>query len=345
MVVFSLVLLIFSRVNSIGSYNCDKENIFFTRKTCISRFPGLNSESISLENVPATRFYDIPVFVIAFNNPTFVSEMVRQIDCYNTSIVILDAGSSFQPFIDYLKAFAACSNQTGKNHKVGTMNTVNQEYLPYAWYQQTFKSTKPPRFAALTDADIKLNPFLPPNFLEVLAFIAENFSVKAGFALNISQSKKFWPGVYHQNHDIRSWEQQWWSKTRERTIILPSGQLKGFMAGIDSTFAVYDLHGMYRCLAKNCGTHYMDGIRMVDNFTADHVPWEIDFFKSWDHDEVIAVYFNSSILSTTAKLMKVNGYSPKSPTLVKSPHKHPIYFVKNGTRFEFENYTSLLNVG
>ena len=303
-------------------------------------FPGLQLDPIALNNWSP---YPIDTYIVAYNNPTFVANMVRQIDCYNSTAIVLNAGSTFQPMNDYLNAFISCSAEVGKNHSVMNIRTSGMQHLPYIWYQQIFKAQTPPKFAALTDADLQFNRFLPPNFLQVLAYIAEKYRVKAGFALDVSDSRSFWPGSYlkfnGKSYGIREWESQFWSEDRELVVQLAETNITGYNASIDSTLAVYDLHGVHQCLVDqtSCGMNYMAGIRVADNFTCQHIPWELDFFQSWEKDEIDAVYFNASGLSSISLLMKKYGYGSTVPALIKSKKKSSIYLVKNGTRHEFQN--------
>ena len=322
---------------------CEHDDIFLSQKTCLNQFPGLRLNPIALNNWTS---HPINTYIVAYNNPTFVANMVRQIDCYNSTAIVLNAGSTFQPLTDYLNAFISCSVRIGKNHSVMDIQTSGMQHLPYIWYQQIFKTQAAPKFAALTDADLQFNRYLPPNFLQVLAYIAVTYSVKAGLALDVSASRSIWPGSYiHRviknytvSYGIREWETQFWSKGREIMVPLTETNVTGYNASIDSTFAVYDLHGVHKCLADpaSCGANYMAGIRLANNFTCQHIPWEIDFFKQWDQDEIDAVYFNASGLSSISVLMRKYGYGSTS-ALIKSKKKSSIYLVQNGTRHEFQN--------
>ena len=343
---FSLLLigLLFLHISLGRKFLCEHDSIFLSPKTCLNHFPGLKRDPIALHNWTSQQ---INTYIVAYNNPTFVANMARQIDCYNSTAIVLNAGSTFQPLTEYLNAFTSCSTKLGKNHSVMNIVTSGMLHLPYIWYQQIFKTQSAPKFAALTDADLQFNRYLPPNFLQVLAYIAETYSVKAGLALDISASQSIWPGSYINrmvknftvSYGIREWESQFWSK--ERKIVVPLSQTNavGYNASIDSTFAVYDLHGVHKCLADNtsCGVNYMTGIRVADNFTCQHLPWEIDFFNQWEQDEVDAVYYNASGLSSISVLMKKYGYGGTLPALIKSKKKSSIYLVQNGTRHEFQN--------
>ena len=72
--------------------NLCSESLFWSPRKCIANFPGLAQAPIPLDPAPSQRQYEIPVYAIAFNNPTFVSMMVRQIDCYNSTVIIMNAG-------------------------------------------------------------------------------------------------------------------------------------------------------------------------------------------------------------------------------------------------------------
>ena len=346
MAISMLIVGLLLRISIGRKFLCEHDGIFLSPKTCLHHFPGLQQDPIALHNWTS---HQIDTYIVAYNNPTFVANMVRQIDCYNSTAIVLNAGSTFQPLNEYLNAFITCSSNVGKNHSVMNITTSGMQHLPYIWYQQIFKTQAAPKYAALTDADLQFNRFLPLNYLQILAYIAETYHVKAGFALDISATRSIWPGIYTNrmiknytvSYDIREWESQFWSKDREMVVPLSETmKVLGYNASIDSTFAVYDLQGVHKCLADgnqhSCGVNYMAGIRIADNFTCQHIPWEVDFFKHWDKEEIDAVYFNASGLSSISVMMRKYGYG-SSPALIKSKKKSSIYLVVNGTRHEFQN--------
>jgi hypothetical protein len=59
----------------------------------------------------------------------------------------------------------------------------------------------------ITDPDLKFNPNIPSNFIEILASLSDKYKTsKIGFALDITDHEKFYPTTeYMTNLSIREW--------------------------------------------------------------------------------------------------------------------------------------------
>jgi len=124
-----------------------------------------------------------------------------------------------------------------------------------------------PRYFCVTDPDLKFNPALPHDSLDVMAdSMSKMNSGKMGSALDISNrpamtTKKFEieRGTYYQ---IWEWEQQFWAK---RLGFTSCGDAI-YQAPVDTTFALYDKD-------RFDPTRFLEALRIAGRFTATHIPW------------------------------------------------------------------------
>jgi hypothetical protein len=105
--------------------------------------------------------------------------MIFQARCYSAPIVVVDHGSDFAPHQLLLSRLAK------SGIKVIYLPPRGARTMFFDW--AVFDNLPP--LIAVTDADLKFNPHLPSNFLDVLARIAVKYDKKAGFALDISSSR------------------------------------------------------------------------------------------------------------------------------------------------------------
>jgi hypothetical protein len=123
-----------------------------------------------------------------------------------------------------------------------------------------------PRWFCVTDPDLLLNPFFPPNWAHVLADVTQKFQAgKAGLALNISDRKLFRRTKFDISgamYYIWNWEEQFWAdpvgKTEDGDSL--------YNALVDTTFALYD-----QVYFDN--DSFLEGVRIGGRFTAKHLPW------------------------------------------------------------------------
>jgi hypothetical protein len=199
---------------------------------------------------------NMPIFIPAFNNPTYVRNMVNQLRARRLcNIVVIDNASTSGAMRELLDsdlgaAIVRLARNEGPTHVF--MDDENFRLLP--------------EFFCVTDPDLELNPHLPDDFLEILAGLTERFHVgKAGFSLDISE-----PGAMHAGkfpngggmYTITEWEQQYWrdpiSELAEIGMV--------YRATIDTTFAVYNKKFLNR------GYHYT-AVRVAGSFKCKHLPW------------------------------------------------------------------------
>lgn len=204
----------------------------------------------------------LPVFVISFNNLTYVSSMVQQLKKYTTNIYIVDNCSTYPPLLEFLDSTDVKVIRMTENHG----HTVV--------YRDEIRKIAGDKYF-ITDPDLLLNPNLPDDFMDTMYKISVKYGVhKVGFALDITKDIR--EDVLAQGRfKIKEWESQFWNKKI-------NDPLEMYLAPIDTTFCLVNF---------NNKTDWNTQIRMAGDFTAIHRPWltnwksefqpgELEYYKS-----------------------------------------------------------------
>ncbi|UNP78401.1 hypothetical protein MN033_09585 [Bacillus nitratireducens] len=196
---------------------------------------------------------NIPVIVIAFNNISYLKNMLKQLQekkVKDENIWIWDNNSTSLPLLKFYEQVSTKYNLIKNNENYGPRFFTNPKVLSLL-----------PDFFAVSDPDLYFNKKMPDNFLEYLKKITIDLSVfKAGLALDISHDPNFNDELRLNNHTVREWEQQFWS--------FPLSQYnnpKIYAAPVDTTFAVYN--------KKFIDKGFLNAVRVADDFTCKHLPW------------------------------------------------------------------------
>lgn len=190
---------------------------------------------------------NIPVYIIAFNNPTYVEMTVSQlINLEVSKIVVVDNNSTYPPLLEYY------DKNKGKFQLIRMDQNYGHNVVTKCFYDHL------PEVFAITDPDLKFNPELPKNFLEQLyeLSVAHN-AYKVGMSLDISEPHLFNKRMRFFGESIEGWERRFWISPIE------DEKYQLYNAEIDTTFAVYN--------KKNISGNKQ--IRVAGNFTAKHLPW------------------------------------------------------------------------
>jgi len=210
----------------------------------------------------------VPIFIISFNNLTYVKSMVDQLKKYTKNIYIVDNCSTYPPLIEYLK-----------NIDVNVIRK-NANYGHRVIYGEDIKKIGGSRYI-ITDPDLLLNHNLPDNFIEILCELSDKYKAnKVGFALDITNNIR--DDVFFQGHTIKNWEARFWSNK------IPDEYFTLYHAMIDTTF----------CLINN--NYSSVNIRVAGDFTAVHRPWLINWKSELANDE-LKHYQQTSICSSWIK--------------------------------------------
>jgi hypothetical protein len=195
----------------------------------------------------------IPIIVICYNNYKYVKNTLEQIKkinlAYYKNIIIMDNCSTCINTINFLK-------DSGVDVIYRKANTSPQVSMQY---NRDVYDMLPDKFI-LTDPDLEFNIGLPNNFVEILSNLSDKYnSYKIGFALDISDFDKMYPGKYFLGYNIYDWENNFW-QNRIKDI-----EYELYTADIDTTFALINKKNIHNI-----------NIRVAGNFLAKHLPWYID---------------------------------------------------------------------
>lgn len=202
-------------------------------------------------------FLATPILIPCFNALTYTKQMVQRLQSLGmTNIILMDNGSTYGPFVDYLSVIEGGVRVVGDGANHGPHHVCKDLSL---------LATLPDVFC-ITDPDIELGSNIPKDFVQQLYNVTEGLRVgKAGLALEIADrdamiATDFKIGA--RTCKIWEWEAQFW----ERRV---SDTLDGdpiYRADVDTTFAVYNKK-YFR--AEN----FFDAVRVAGRYTCRHLPW------------------------------------------------------------------------
>lgn len=190
---------------------------------------------------------DIPIFIISFNNLTYLKNTIKNLENYKLSnIHIIDNNSEYPPLLDFLKTLPYKVHMLDKNwgHRVLWDSHLFDDYV----FNQMY---------VVTDPDLEINPELPNNFLYQMYRILVQFPniTKVGFGIKIDDLPKS-----ELNDKVLLWEKQFWCNKQ------PDDEFELYRANVDTTFALYRPGKIRRY-------NFYTGLRIAGNFCAKHLPW------------------------------------------------------------------------
>lgn len=202
---------------------------------------------------------EIPVIICSFNRLYYLKKIVKQFNKLLVKPIILDNNSNNKKLLKFYK-----DNNKKKFFLIKLFKNFGHNVI----YEKFIYNALPNVFA-YTDPDISLNKKLKKNFLLFLKNLTEKYKVqKAGFAIDINSIKKIKLRIGHRNKnnkiisryiDVKKFEKNYWKILLQKNPSI-------YKAKIDTTFAVYN--------KKYISKDKFDGIRVADNFTCKHLPWE-----------------------------------------------------------------------
>ncbi len=189
--------------------------------------------------------FTIPVFVISFNQLTYVKQMVEGLEKMGCRrIIIIDNASTYKPLLEYYTTIDHEVIRMDKNWK----HTVFWD----APELQKFRND----FYVVTDPDLDISQ-CPSDSIRVLFDVLKKYPYirKAGFSLRLDDL----PEDTESYQNIMAWEQQFNRfYDRKRNI---------YFAKIDTTFALY----LPESLVLN--ENFFSAVRTGAPYQARHLPW------------------------------------------------------------------------
>lgn len=224
---------------------------------------------------------NIPIVIICYNNFRYVENTLKQIASINkdyyTNIIILNNMSTCSDTIAYLNKVDVRVINNVANVGPWITPTINRHIYDLL-----------PDKYIITDPDLKLNPNIPSNFIEILASLSDKYKTsKIGFALDITDHDMFYPTTeYMANLSIRDWELRFWKNKIEDEV-----DYEIYKADIDTTFCLMN--------KTNIESEIDLQIRVAGDFTAKHIPWYIE-------NEVYNVYDNYMSNTNTTHISTIS---------------------------------------
>jgi glycosyltransferase involved in cell wall biosynthesis len=201
-----------------------------------------------------------PIIIPCFNNPTYVTGMLAQLETRKLSnVTLIDDNSSYPEMLDLLQKVKSDVRVIRLRRNRG----------PHYFFTNWWFYLRLPDIFCVTDPDIRFNSSMPLEFMEILKESTKEFGVgKAGLALDISDITKLRSDrITHggKNYSIWEWEERFW----QNQISMTPGGDPIYKATIDTTFAVYN-----KALIRR--RDFERAVRFAGRFTAQHLPWYLD---------------------------------------------------------------------
>lgn len=209
----------------------------------------------------------MPAIIIAYNQYTYITNMVKQLEKYTTDIIIVDNKSDYAPLLKYYEneyKYTLLKQTVNRGHKVC-----------YDKYIQLVAGS----MHIITDPDLSFNPKLPDDFIKHLVDISIKYkSYKVGFAL-LHKAADIRTDVRCHNQTITQWENDFWINR------IADDNYELYWAPIDTTFFLIN--------TTVGGPH----IRIAGDYTCIHMPWHTDFKKYLKDGEYNAYLKNNKSTS------------------------------------------------
>jgi hypothetical protein len=226
----------------------------------------------------AVHGHSIPVFIISYNQPSYLRNMVNQLQRLRVAaseITILDNASSNPQLMEYLEELRLTGIRVVHLERNFGPHEIFAPEAGVDW----------PEVFALTDPDLQFDSSMPTTFREDLLAIACACCVwKCGLALSLEDADQFLEGVYVRGMPIADWESQFWhhrvKAEGDVADLLTRESAEVFRAEVDTTFAIYR-----RDYPK---TSFLQSVRVSGNYSARHLPWyrnqDLDRSNHGKHD-------------------------------------------------------------
>ena len=225
----------------------------------------------------------IPVFIIAYNNLTFVKNFVKQVYPYTQHIVIIDNCSTYieqHKWYDSLQDPKIRILKLAENYGHSVIDKYGDQL------------GVPPVFV-LSDPDLELNPKMPLDAIDRLHALSIKYQRhRIGLALNIADYEQFLEVDAKLIHDN---EVPYWQNK------IPDDSYELYVASTDTTFALHN---------RTFQDRWYDNIRIAGDFTCKHLPWYRDYIRNNVPKEELIEYYKNNISSSIAKKYNLDFFLP-----------------------------------
>ena len=231
---------------------------------------------------------NMSIVVIGFNQYTYISKMIKQLEPYSNDIIIIDNNSDYKPLLKYYETdykYTLLKMDKNYGHKV---------------YEETFIVNMLGNNYIITDPDLEFNKNLPTNYIQEMIKISKEYKAgRVGFALLID-TNDIRPELSYAGMPLKEWEGRFWKNKINHPY------LDLYNAPIDTTF----------CLLNTVNNIHGLSIRIGGNYICKHKPWHHNYYLELQDDEYD--YYLKNNKSTNFwidKSKKKNVFNEISPHL------------------------------
>jgi hypothetical protein len=232
----------------------------------------------------------IPVYIIAFNNLTFVQRFVSQVRRLTQKIVILDNHSSYQPLLEWYDLL-----DSGVDNQVSVIRFA--ENYGHSIVDEYKDQIGLPDVFVLSDPDLEISDEMPDDAIDRMFVLSVKYQRRrVGLALSLADSHLFIP---EDQNELVNWEEQFWE------IPIEDSDYQLFVAPIDTTFHLrnYSYHD----------TWYLN-LRIAGPYSCRHLPWYDGFLRDNVPRAELEAYYHGNISSSIAKKHKLDFFLDASTT-------------------------------
>lgn len=235
----------------------------------------------SFIDIPEKYFTNVPVIIPTFNQLSFCKNTIKRLKDFElTNFIILDNGSSYPPFVNWL---------TETEYPVVVYrNNPGPRYFftnPEIWNRM-------PQHFIVTDPDLEYPQTIPTSLVsDMIRLTNEEGWSKVAIGLDTEPTEKMYDMV-------KSWESAYW-----QTIIkyMPSGD-PVYDAKTDTTFALYNKKYVSRPGDLGWNADFFTSPRICGNYMCRHLGWYIE--KDIPQEEIDFYEKNASAWSSTNQEIK-----------------------------------------
>lgn len=204
---------------------------------------------------------EIPVIIPTFNTPSYLKEMIQQLEDFDIqNIIICDNNSTYKPMLELLEKLSEKYAVVKWKDNLG----------PRVYTEEKAICSLMPEYFIITDPDLLLNPDMPKKFINKMKRIVDMYGVsKAGLAIEIFDEKE--RERFFDADQVDRWESNYW--TRKIDHMPEVDDL--YAAPIDTTFCLYNRDKFLAEIDTVPGkmTCNTSAIRIAGRFTCKHMGW------------------------------------------------------------------------
>lgn len=232
---------------------------------------------------------NIPIYIIADNNLTFVRSFVEQLLRFSQPIFIVDNCSSYPAMLQYYNFL---------ENQLSNRITVIRLTQNYGTNVYMVRSDLFPELYILSNPDLLLNPAMPNNWCDSLFEISNQFEAcKVGLALDISDKDKFIFGAYGKL--VCKIESNYWKNK------LPSDKYDLFDAEIDTTFVLINKKFLNKKQIRVAGDFTCKRLSWYDGYLQNNISHvELDYCLKNNKNSSILQYDSPTQLCEPIELIR-----------------------------------------